>query len=132
MDKVAFYDHNLTGDEINNIYTNGITATKGNTIEYTYDIGGNIRIKTNTIYNPETVEATTNVIDYAYDDANWKDKLAYYDRKDITYDEIGNPLANDSYTYTWQSGRELGGISGNGLSTSYKYNNGGIRTQKTE
>ena len=71
------------------------------------------------------------MIDYAYDDANWKNKLTSYDGKDITYDEIGNPLAYNGYTYTWQNGRELAGISGNGLDTSYKYNDGGIRTQKT-
>jgi hypothetical protein len=61
----------------------------------------------------------------------WKDKLTAYNGKSITYDAIGNPLTYDSYTYTWQNGRQLAGISGNGLSTSYKYNASGIRTEKS-
>ena len=28
-----------------------------------------------------------------------------------TYDAIGNPLTYDGNTYTWQNGRQLGGIT---------------------
>jgi RHS repeat-associated protein len=35
------------------------------------------------------------------------------------------------YSYTWQAGRELAGISGNGLTATYKYDADGIRTEKT-
>jgi RHS repeat-associated protein len=130
IDELAFFEHNLTGDEIQDIYTNGITLIKGKTVEYTYDQGGNITLKTENIYNPVTGEAATDTISYEYGDSNWKDKLTSYDGKTITYDEIGNPLTYDGYTYSWQKGRQLAGISGNGITSGYKYNDGGIRTQK--
>ena len=34
-------------------------------------------------------------------------------------------------TYTWEEGRQLSGLVGNGNTISYKYNDGGIRTSKT-
>ncbi|WP_157055835.1 hypothetical protein [Clostridium sp. DMHC 10] len=61
----------------------------------------------------------------------WKDKLTSYNGKNITYDDIGNLLNDGLYTYTWQQGRQLSGMSGNGKTINYKYNEDGIRTQKT-
>ncbi|MCX7903060.1 MAG: RHS repeat-associated core domain-containing protein [Caloramator sp.] len=43
----------------------------------------------------------------------------------------GNPLTYDGYTFTWEEGRQLERIQGNGLNISYKYNDQGIRTEKT-
>lgn len=78
--------------------------------------------------NEETV---TNTITYQYDNPNWKDQLTSYNGKAITYDEIGNPLTYDENTYTWQNGRQLASIT-NGTNTyEYKYNEAGIRTEKT-
>jgi RHS repeat-associated protein len=131
IDEVAFFDHNLTWDEITDINTNGVTVNKGKTVEYTYDQGGNITSKREITYDSETGEADADTISYEYGDTNWKDKLTSYDGKTITYDAIGNPLSYDGYSYTWQKGRQLSGISGNGINTSYKYNNDGIRTKKT-
>ena len=131
IDEVAFYDHNLTWEEIQKISTNGITVNKGKIIEYTYDLGGNITSKKETIYDPATGETSFDTTSYGYGDSNWKDKLTSYDGKTITYDSIGNPLTFDGYSYSWQKGRQLAGISGNGIDTSYKYNDEGIRTQKT-
>ncbi|MDD2235545.1 MAG: hypothetical protein PHV03_11780 [Desulfitobacteriaceae bacterium] len=34
-------------------------------------------------------------------------------------------------TYTWQMGRQLQGITGADLNASYKYNENGLRTEKT-
>ena len=34
-------------------------------------------------------------------------------------------------TFTWEEGRQLAALSGNGNTISYKYNDGGIRTSKT-
>ncbi|MGY0374231.1 RHS repeat-associated core domain-containing protein [Clostridium sp. JNZ J1-5] len=48
-----------------------------------------------------------------------------------TYDAIGNPLTYDGYTFTWEQGRQLLGINGNGKDISFKYNVDGIRTEKT-
>ncbi len=105
------------------------------TIAYSYDAGGNIESKSEYAY---TIDATlsnpVNTISYTYDDANWKDKLTAYNGIPITYatdgKDIGNPLTYDGYTYTWEEGRQLKTISGNGLDISFKYNSEGIRTEK--
>ncbi|WP_198949149.1 RHS repeat-associated core domain-containing protein [Lottiidibacillus patelloidae] len=101
------------------------------TIVYAYDVGGNILSKTEYPYTIGTLGIATKTINYNYTDANWKVKLTSYDGKEITYDEIGNPLTYDNYTYSWEAGNQLGGISGNGITTSFKYNDSGIRTEKT-
>ncbi|KGK81000.1 hypothetical protein DP68_18760, partial [Clostridium sp. HMP27] len=73
--------------------------------------------------------------EYKYEDTNWKDKLtSFYDgkvAKQITYDAIGNPLTYDGYTYTWEQGRQLKSMTKEGSSSSFKYNDSGIRTEKT-
>uniref|UniRef100_UPI0025C34774 DNRLRE domain-containing protein n=1 Tax=Clostridium sp. UBA4548 TaxID=1946361 RepID=UPI0025C34774 len=103
------------------------------TITYSYDIGGNITSKIEYPYttaNPITVAATS-TINYGYTDTNWKDKLTSYNGKAITYDEIGNPLTYDGYTYTWEMGRQLKSINKTGQTITYKYDDSGIRTEKT-
>ena len=73
----------------------------------------------------------TKTVNYGYDDTNWKDKLSSYDGQAITYDEIGNPLSYRGYTLTWQNGRQLATLSGNGVTASYTYDVDGLRTSKT-
>ncbi len=73
----------------------------------------------------------TSAIVYSDGDTNWKDRLIEYSGKAITYDAIGNPLTYDGYTYTWEMGRSLKAISKTGLDISFKYNENGIRTEKT-
>jgi YD repeat-containing protein len=68
---------------------------------------------------------------YEYGDLYWKDKLTSFDGKPITYDEIGNPMIYDGYTYTWEAGRQLAGRNCNDKEITYKYNDAGIRTEKT-
>ena len=101
------------------------------TLTYQYDTGGNILSKKEYAYTTGTLGTPTKTVNYSYDDENWKDKLTAYDGKTITYDEIGNPLTYDGYTYTWEGGRRLKGITGNNNTISYKYNDEGIRTEKT-
>jgi hypothetical protein len=48
----------------------------------------------------------------------------------LDYDGAGNVITDGEYTYTWQMGRQLQGISGADLITSYKYNENGLRTEK--
>jgi len=100
------------------------------TIVYSYDDGGNIKSKKEYSYSTGIPTTETSVNSYTYD-SNWKDKLISYNGKAITYDEIGNPKTYNNYTYTWERGRALKSISGNGLSASYKYNDEGIRIEKT-
>lgn len=105
------------------------------TIVYTYDVGGNILTKIEYPYTTGTPSNPTktydyNYNDYNYNDSNWKDKLTNFDGREITYDQIGNPLTYNGWTYNWEEGRQLAGLSGNGLNILYKYNSDGIRTEK--
>ncbi|WP_238882331.1 DNRLRE domain-containing protein [Clostridium sp. YIM B02551] len=100
------------------------------TIAYSYDAGGNIVSKTEYPYTNGSLGIATGTKVYQYGDANWKDKLTSYNGKAITYDAIGNPLTYDGNTYTWDRGRTLTGITGNGKTILYKYNDSGIRTEK--
>ena len=101
------------------------------TIKYSYDEGGNILSKIEYPYTTGDVGTPSRTYTYDYTDANWKDKLISYDGKTITYDNIGNPLTYNGYTFTWEQGRQLKTIAGNGNNISYKYNDSGIRTEKT-
>jgi RHS repeat-associated protein len=100
-------------------------------IVYNYDTGGNITSKSVYTYTTGTLGTATSTINYSYGDSNWKDKLTSYNGQAITYDAIGNPLNDGTYTYTWEEGRQLATLTGNGKTISYKYNDDGIRTQKT-
>ena len=104
------------------------------TIKYSYDVGGNIVKKEIYPYiEGETEENKVETVEYGYGNTNWKDQLTSYKGKGITYDEIGNPLKYDGNTYTWKNGRQLAGITNEakGLNVTYKYNDTGIRTEKT-
>jgi RHS repeat-associated protein len=102
------------------------------TIVYTYDQGGNIlKVTEYELATTPQLGASTKAVDYSYGDSTWKDKLTSYNGKAITYDAIGNPLTYDGYTFKWEGGRTLTSITGNSKNISYKYNNDGIRTEKT-
>ena len=58
-------------------------------------------------------------------------KLISYDDTPITYDAIGNPLTYRGLALTWQNGRQLASLSGNGTTASYTYDVDGLRTSKT-
>ncbi len=101
------------------------------TVEYVYDQYGNIVSKKNYNYKTTTIIDT---ISYEYSNTNWKNQLTSYNGKTITYDLIGNPLSYGSnISYTWQNGRQLVTYKDttSNLNVSYKYNDEGIRTEKT-
>ena len=97
---------------------------------YLYDMHGNL-VEQNSM--DLSVEDRRCVFDglYSYDDSDWPDLLTAYNGKPITYDEIGNPLTYDGWTYTWQHGRQLVGMEKEGTSISYAYNASGRRISKT-
>ena len=70
-------------------------------------------------------------VNYTYGDANWPDLLTAFNGKSITYDAIGNPLNDGTWTYTWQHGRQLASMSKSGSSITYGYNADGKRISKT-
>ncbi|MEA4827261.1 MAG: RHS repeat-associated core domain-containing protein [Clostridium sp.] len=117
-------------DELNQL-TREDNEILNKTITYSYDAGGNILNKTEYLYTTGALGTPTSTISYGYGDSNWKDKLTSFNGKEITYDTIGNPLTYDGYIFTWQQGRQLAGINGNGKDVSFKYNVDGIRTEKT-
>ena len=68
---------------------------------------------------------------YTYGNSDWKDLLTAFDGKAITYDAIGNPLSDGTWTYTWENGRQLATMSDGTKNLTFRYDAGGLRTQKT-
>ena len=102
---------------------------------YTYDRGGNILNKARYAYT--TVDELGEAIEsipYTYGDANWKDKLTAYNGVPITYDAIGNPLNDGTWTYEWQAGRQLKRMTNaaTGVTMEFTYNHDGLRTKKVK
>ena len=103
----------------------------GKTWVYSYDSGGNILKRSEYAYTANALGTPSEEMTYTYGDSQWKDLLTAYNGKPITYDEIGNPLTYDGWTYTWQHGRQLVGMEKEGSSISYAYNTDGKRISKT-
>ena len=57
--------------------------------------------------------------------------LHIFNGKEITYDEVGNPLSYCGEELVWESGRDLAGVHREGMEASYRYNYRGVRTEKT-
>jgi len=116
-----------TYDSLNQLTTESITEggiTRA--ISYDYDSHGNMTSR---------VEGNKEAV-YTYD----LDRLIQIEEKEngvttstqtLTYDNAGNLITDGEFTYTWQMGRQLQGITGTDLTTSYMYNENGLRTQKT-
>lgn len=98
---------------------------------YTYDNGGNILSKTEYAYTTGEVGTALDTITYTYGDSQWKDLLTAYDGQTITTDAIGNVTNDGARTYTWEHGRQLVGVSGNGVSAAYAYDANGHRVSKS-
>ena len=107
---------------VNDGFTNKTTT-------YTYDNAGNILERKEYAYTTGTLGTPTATFAYEYD-SEWKDKLVSYNGETISYDEIGNPVSYRGYTMAWQ-GKRLESLSGDGLTTSYTYDEQGIRSGKT-
>ena len=97
---------------------------------YNYDRGGNITSKVKYAYTTGTLGSAQQTIPYVYGDSNWKDKLTSYNGQAITYDAIGNPLNDGTWTYTWNAGRQLKQMSKSGTTVQFKYDHNGLRVGK--
>lgn len=103
------------------------------TFVYTYDNCGDILSKSEYKYTSSTTLGTpTNTITYEYGDADNPNGLTSYNGKSITYDANGNPLTYRGYTMTWEKGRQLASMSKGGITTTFKYDASGIRTEKSQ
>ena len=112
---------------------NGLRNT---TYCYTYDDAGNIIAKTTHPLTAQgvTPTSTQNTDSYTYSSSAWGDLLTSFDGREITYDEIGNPLTYNNgvgYTFTW-TGRQMTGLKKGNVTYSFTYNDEGIRTTKTK
>lgn len=97
---------------------------------YNYDRGGNITSKVKYAYTTGTLGSAQQTIPYVYGDSNWKDKLTSYNGQTITYDAIGNPTNDGTWTYEWRAGRQLKRMSKADMSVEFKYDHNCLRTQK--
>ena len=95
-------------------------------MQYEYDQGGNILSKKKYV-NGALEESKA----FTYGNANWRDQLTAVDGVAITYDQIGNPLDDGTWTYTWQNGRQLARMQSVDIDASFVYNENGLRVQKT-
>ena len=128
---VTTYTYDTLGQLIRVNDPNDTTAGEsGTTWLYNYDRGGNITSKSYYAYTTGTPGTAMDTITYSYTDSNWKDKLTAYDGQTITYDAIGNPLNDGTWTYTWEKGRQLKQMSKNGMTVEFAYDHNGLRTQK--
>ena len=103
----------------------------GKTWTYAYDSGGNILSKTEYAYTTGSLGAAVRTVNYGYGDASWSDLLTSIGGQSLTADEIGNLLSDGTWTYTWQHGRQLAGMSKAGTDISYRYDADGLRISKT-
>ena len=106
------------------------------TTVWTYDDAGNILKREVYPYTNGTLDPAdrTAVVDYTYEDEKvWGDLLTAYNGVEIAYDNIGNPLNDGTWTYTWQHGRQLASMSKIGTSEQWQftYNADGLRTKRT-
>ena len=109
----------------------------GNTYVYTYDSDGNILTKKTYIFTTASGKPTTTLLstyNYTYGNSNWGDQLTSYRGSNLIYDAVGNPTSyyNGSRMYmSWVNGNNLASVTKNSVTTTYTYNDGGIRTSKT-
>ena len=96
-------------------------------------VSGNIASVTTYPYTTdETILATGTTVNYTYGDADRGDLLTNFNGNAMTYDAFGNLQSYNGFTYTWQAGRRLTGMTDGVNNTyAYQYDDNGIRTQKT-
>ena len=98
-------------------------------IKYEYDNSGNILSKKIYDLNNNNFISENK---YEYNNANWEDQLTKFNNEIITYDAIGNPITvGNDITLNWINGRQLSTYTDATNVVNYKYNNSGIRTNKT-
>ena len=129
--KTISYEYDLLGQLIRANDPYDTTAgTTGTTWKYAYDLGGNIQSKTAYAFTTGTVGSAVKTDSCTYGDANWKDKLTAFNGASISYDAIGNPTSDGTWSYIWEKGRQLQQISKVGEVVRFVYNEDGLRVQK--
>ena len=102
------------------------------TICYNYDSNGNILSKVEYPYTTGALTSATRTVPYTYA-TSWGDQLLTYNGgATIVYDQIGNPVSYNGYSFTWQKGRQLASATKNGNTYTFDYNADGLRTWKSK
>lgn len=104
------------------------------TVEFVYNgTSGNIlAVKTYALSDKDAELGTPlSTKTFGYEQDGWTDLLKSVDGNALSYDALGNLTNYNGYTYTWEAGRRLTSISNDTNVYSYKYDDNGIRTQKT-
>lgn len=96
---------------------------------YSYDMYNNIKRAELYVHDGELGDLISCDV-YEYDSEINTDRITCFNGADISYDEIGNPLAYyDGREFTW-SGRNLDSIVTSDSCTEYEYDVNGLRVQK--
>ncbi len=101
------------------------------TYVWTYDSAGNILSRTQYPYTTGELGTATETVIYAYGDSTWGDLLTAYNGQSITYDAIGNPLSDGTWTYTWEHGRRLATMTAGETIWDFAYNADGMRIYRS-
>ena len=96
-----------------------------------YDDAGNILSRTEYAYTTGELGEPVDTVLYGYNDGSWGDLLTSYDGQTITHDNIGNPLFDGTWTYTWEQGRQLASMTDGTTTWEYTYDANGMRTSRT-
>ena len=83
----------------------------GKTWVWEYDNAGNIKSRKEYAYTTGSLGEVLDTITYTYGNSNWGDLLTKLNGETIHYDTVGNPLTDNSHTYTWEHGRQLGSLA---------------------
>ena len=129
-DVTVTYEYDLMGQLIRVNDPTDPSSGNGTSWTFEYDRGGNILNKKRYAYTTGALGTVLQTISYGYD-TTWKDKLVSYNGASITYDAIGNPLNDGTWTYVWENGRQLKQMSKSGTTASFQYNHDGLRVRKT-
>ena len=103
----------------------------GKSYKWYYDNAGNILKREEYAYTTGTLGAVLDTVNYTYGDSTWGDLLTAYDGATITYDGIGNPVSDGTWTYTWEHGRQLASMSNGTTTWTYTYDANGMRIGRT-
>ena len=103
----------------------------GKSFVYQYDARGNLTGSSEYAYSTGELGTASASDAYTYGNSAWPDQLTAFNGKTITYDAAGNRTGYDGWTYVWEAGRQLKRMTKNGSTIDYKYDDSGIRTEKT-
>lgn len=122
----------------------------GHTYLYSYDFGGNLRCREVRNYTQQPLsefgdQPPLYMELFSYNDSSWGDLRTGYSSASVTstnenvsgtttYDGSGNPITyfnGNNFVFAWEKGRQLASATINGTTYEYKYNQDGIRIEKS-